>query len=63
MSSDYKSVLGEIRQAYVRLQSGALRTTVWKREGASSYTVQRAKQPAKVVRQSDAPVVATESRK
>jgi len=41
MSEDYRAVLGAIRSAYARLQSGALRPSVWKHEGASTYTVQR----------------------
>jgi len=43
MSAEYKVVLGQIREAYARVQSGGLRPSAWKREGASSYTVDRVK--------------------
>jgi hypothetical protein len=41
MSEAYRAMLEQIRRAYVSVQGGALRPAVWKREGASSYTVQR----------------------
>lgn len=37
----YQKLLEQIRAAYVSAQTGALRPSVWKREGASSYTVKR----------------------
>jgi hypothetical protein len=41
MSQRYQELLGQIRQAYASVQAGALRPSLWKREGASSYTVKR----------------------
>jgi hypothetical protein len=43
MSDHFKILLGQIREAYAQLQSGALPASGWKREGASSYTVQKPK--------------------
>lgn len=56
MGSDYKKVRENVRQAFAKVQSGAMKSSAWKKEGPSSRSVQvdadphspRGKPPRKV---------------